>query len=165
MIKFKASPSIQRITGIDYNLLSNVLAYAFPTKQNVVLKVEKARRGNAYSAYYPLNKTIRLYIPPDKSPTLRYTVSTILHETRHYFHFKLFPNNMRCDYSSHAEYYNSPEERDARKTEKLTTEICNIYSNIVKLQKKIQALNLNTFKELEYNWSEAENQDKWKKKF
>jgi hypothetical protein len=155
MIKFKASPNIQRITGIDYNLLSNVFVYAFPIKRHVTLKIEKARRGNAYSAYYPLTKTIRLYFP-DNLPTIRYTISTILHETRHYFHFKLFPNNMRCDYSSHAEYYNSPEERDARKTERLTTEICGIYSNIIKLQKKIQVLNLNTFEELEYNWRKAE---------
>lgn len=151
MIKFEASAGIKKITGIDYNLLSKVFAYAFPVKQHVVLKIEKARHRNAYSAYYPQTKTIRIYIP-EAPQTLKYFVSTILHETRHYFHFKLFPDNMRCDYSNHTEYYNSPEERDARKTEKIAMEICNIYSNIIKLQKKVQALNLNTFWELEYNW-------------
>jgi hypothetical protein len=151
MIKLKASASIQKITGIDYDLLSHILQYAFPVKQRVVIRIEKSRKNNLFSAYYYPNNIIRLYFPTEP-PTLRYTVSTILHETRHYFHFKLYPSNMLCNYNSHLEYYNSPEEKDARKAEKLATEICAAYKNITNLRKKVIDLSLNTFKELEYNW-------------
>jgi hypothetical protein len=45
-------------------------------------------------------------------------------------------------FSSYTAYYNSTEERDARKQEKLTSEILKIYDNYEKAQEKFERFNL-----------------------
>jgi hypothetical protein len=149
MIKFNPSKGVIDATGIDFDLLSFILARVFPAKFTRTLRVEKARNNNNYSGYYPDTKIIRLFLRENRS--LRYVIATILHELRHYFQIREYEEVLELTYESYQEYYNSPEEIDARKFEKLTGDICKIYRAYKSIEEKIKYLGIDSFKELGYN--------------
>ena len=72
----------------------------------------------------------------------RYVFSTILHELRHGFQENVFRFHALAKFSSYNAYYNSEEERDARKQEKLTTEVIRIYDSFKKAEEKFERFNL-----------------------
>ena len=141
MIKLKPSKSIE--STIDFGLLSNILSVVFPTKTLVSLKVEKSRNKNDFSSIHWDVRTIRI-LCRDENVTLRYVVLVLLHELRHYFQTRA-NKKLTYNYSSYREYYNSPEEKDARKAEKLATEVCSIYKLYKRIEEKKAQLELNTF--------------------
>jgi hypothetical protein len=55
------------------------------------------------------------------------------------------------NYTSYWNYYSSPEEKDARKFEKLATEVCKIYKQYKIIEEKFKKYNLDIFKELCHN--------------
>ena len=72
----------------------------------------------------------------------RYIIGCILHELRHAFQQSIFKYEVVARFSSYTAYYNSTEERDARKQEKLASEILKIYDNYEKAQEKFKRFNL-----------------------
>ena len=54
----------------------------------------------------------------------------------------IFKYNVVARFSSYKAYYNSTEEKDARKQEKLTSEIVKIYDNYKKAEEKFKRFNL-----------------------
>ena len=72
----------------------------------------------------------------------RYIFGSILHELRHAFQEYIFNFTTVARFASYNAYYNSKEERDARKQEKLTTEVMKIYDNFKKAEKKFKRFNL-----------------------
>lgn len=140
------SKSINKATKIDFNLLNFILNRFLNIKRRMYIKVEKSR--NCWSAYWPDEKMIRIDL--DQGTTLKYIIATLLHEIRHIKQVTK-NKNISFDYQSYNEYYNSTEEKDARKFEKLTLDVCNIYKSYKKIEEKYNQFNFNSFKELTYN--------------
>jgi hypothetical protein len=146
MIVLSPSQGIIKDTKLDYDLISFILSQFIIVKRKTVLRVEKCR--DAYSCFFPDEKLIKIDLKQGTS--LKYIISTLLHEIRHFIQVKQF-NSLRFSYKNYDEYYNSAEERDARKFEKLTTEVCKIYNNYQIIKRKFLELDLNSFRELSDN--------------
>ena len=152
MIRFLPSRTISRLTEIDYNLLGNICSEIFnkgfnenlsffirihKNKSKDISTIEQENpRGHLYK--------IELAIPDtgSKVNNKKNTIKTILHEIRHAMQFDIFKYKVVARFSSYNAYYNSTEEKDARKLEKLTTEIVNIYDNYKKAEEKFKRFNL-----------------------
>ena len=145
---------------IDYQTLTLILNFIFNFKTDITLNIKKANCKSNYSAYYNESKTIRLFLPSTENlDKLKYIVGTILHEIQHYFHFSYYRDYMGKTYDTYQQYHNSPEEKDARKAEKLTSDVCSAYMRLCKLKERVKSVELNCFKELEHNILKIENEN------
>ncbi len=147
MIELKPSKAIVAETNLDFNLISYILSRFIQTKHKVKLKIYKSNSN--FSAFYIGKNVIRLNLKENN--TLKYYISTLLHEIRHYLQVKNVSKKILFQYVNYIEYFTSPEEKDARKFEKLAAEVCKIYNCYKKIDEKILKFNLDSFKELEYN--------------
>ena len=78
----------------------------------------------------------------DTEGNRRYVFGSILHELRHAFQEYVFNFTTVARFASYNAYYNSKEEKDARKQEKLTTEVMSIYDSFKKAEEKFERFNL-----------------------
>jgi hypothetical protein len=147
MIHLIPSQSILKETKIDFELLSFIISRFTNLKRNVKIKVYKSKTN--YSAFYVGLNIIEINLKEDNS--LKYYISTLLHEIRHLVQVKTVKKKLLFSYDNYIEYFCSPEEKDARKFEKLSTEVCKIYNCYKIIEKKIKKLKLDSLKELEYN--------------
>ena len=149
MIVFKPTLGIVQDTELDFELLSFIFTKVFNAKERVELKVEKSRNRNSFSGYYHGSKLIRIFV--HENATLRYFISTLLHEVRHHYQFEIFGDKINTLHESYRSYYNSAEEVDARKMEKITGDVCKLYRTYKSIEKKKEELGIDSFKELGYN--------------
>ena len=154
MIKFKPTNGIVKITNLDYDLFSVILSRFIKLKRRVTLRIERSKRS--YSYYYDRRKVI--CINTNEGTSLKFIVSTLLHEVRHCMQLRQECNDIDFNYTSYWNYYSSPEEKDARKFEKLTTDVCKIYKQYKIIESKFLKYNLDSFKELCHN-EEVDNND------
>ena len=145
MIKFLPSRRVQRDTGLDFDLLSNICSEIFNRgfKKNLTFwcKIHKSRVEET-STVEKLDEKCLYQINLDLEGSRKYLIGTILHELRHAFQLGIFKYDVVARFSSYRAYYNSTEETDARKQEKLTSEILKIYDNYQKAQEKFKRFNL-----------------------
>lgn len=146
MIELKPSKAIVAETNLDFNLISYILSRFIQTKRKIKLKIYKS--NSYFSAFYVGKNVIRINLKENN--TLKYYISTLLHEIRHYLQVKNVSNKILFQYANYIEYFTSPEEKDARKFEKLAADVCKIYNCYKKIDEKILKFNLDSFKELEY---------------
>ena len=81
----------------------------------------------------------------------KFIIATLLHEVRHCMQLRQECNDIDFNYTSYWNYYSSPEEKDARRFEKLATEVCKIYKQYKIIENKFKRYDLDSFKELCYN--------------
>ena len=145
MIKFLPSRRVQKDTNLDFELLSNICSEIFTKgfKKHLTffVKVHKSRDKKT-STLEKLDEKCLYQINLDVEGNRRYIIGCILHELRHAFQQSIFKYEVVARFSSYTAYYNSTEERDARKQEKLTSEILRIYDNYQKAQEKFKRFNL-----------------------
>jgi hypothetical protein len=146
MLVLKPSTGIVKATQLDFNLINFILNRFIKVKWRTPIKVEKCR--DDWSAYWPDSKVIKIDIKQGTS--LKYIITTLLHEIRHVKQVKEI-KSIRFNYDTYNEYYNSAEERDARKFEKLTTDVCRIYNSYKNIEAKYEKFNFSSFKELTDN--------------
>lgn len=146
MILLIPTKGILNVTKIDYGLVSFIISKFVKIKKKVSLRVERSKKN--YSYYDDSCKVI--FINTRESCTLKYIIGTLLHEIRHYMQLEQRYNNLYFIYSNYDEYYNSPEEVDARKFEVLGVEVCKIYNQHKKIEDKYKKYELDYFKELPY---------------
>jgi hypothetical protein len=90
-----------------------------------------------------ISRGLRTYkMDLDTEGNRRYTFSCILHELRHAFQEYIFNFTYVARFASYNAYYNSKEERDARKQEKLTTEVMKIYDAFKSAEEKFERFDL-----------------------
>ena len=152
MIKFLPSRTISRLTELDYNLLGNICSEIFNKGFNenlsFFIRIHKNKSGEISTIEQDNPRghlyKIELAIPNkgSKAKNRKVTISTILHELRHAMQFDIFKYNVVARFSSYNAYYNSTEEKDARKLERLTTEIVKIYDNYKKAEEKFKKFKL-----------------------
>jgi len=147
MIKFKPTAGIIKTTKLDYDLISFILSRIIKLKRRVTLRVERSKRN--YSYYYDKRKVI--CINTNEGTSLKFIIATLLHEVRHCMQLRQECNDIDFNYTSYWNYYTSPEEKDARRFEKLATEVCKIYKLYKIIENKFKRYDLDSFKELCYN--------------
>lgn len=147
MITLKPTNGIIKTTNLNYDLISFILSRFVVLKRKTSLRVEKSKRN--YSYYCNEDKVI--CINTNEGTSLKFVISTLLHEIRHYMQLRQADNGIDFSYTSYWNYYSSPEEKDARKFERLAVEVCKIYKQYKIIEKKIKKYNLDSFKELYYN--------------
>lgn len=84
------------------------------------------------------SRTIAL--APIDCSTLCDSIATILHELRHAEQIDKHGKTLKFQYASWQEYFDSPEERDARQYEDLAADVLNIYNSRRNLSDKILRL-------------------------
>ena len=146
MIKFYPSKRIIKETELDFDLLgricTNIFERGFDQKINIECKVWKSR-VKEQSTMDRTSQSIRYYtMDLDTEGTRRYVFGSILHALRHAFQEYVFNFTTVGRFASYNAYYNSKEEKDARKQERLTTEIMKIYDNFKKAERKFKRFNL-----------------------
>lgn len=146
MLVLKPSPGIAKATKLDFNLINFILNRFLKVKWRTPIKVQICKQH--WSEYWSDEKIIKIDIKQGTS--LKYIISTLLHEIRHVKQVKEV-KNIRFDYENYNEYYNSPEEKDARQYEKLAADVCRIYNGYKSIEEKYAKFKFDSFKELIYN--------------
>tara|TARA_R110000824_G_scaffold56701_1_gene154976 strand:- start:1445 stop:1894 length:450 start_codon:yes stop_codon:yes gene_type:complete len=145
MIRFFPSIRIKKETEIDFELLGNictgVFEKGFKRKINVYCKVWKSREKETSMMELTKGRS-RFTMHLDTEGNRRYVFGSILHELRHAFQEYVFKFSTIARFTSYNAYYKSLEERDARKQEKLTSEIINIHDNYKEAEQKFKRFNL-----------------------
>ena len=145
MIKFLPTKRITKETNIDFNLLSkictSIFEKGFDRKLNIKCKIWKSNVKEQSTMEWTKGRS-HFIMRLDTEGDRRYVFSTILHELRHGFQENVFRFHALAKFSSYNAYYNSEEERDARKQEKLTTEVIRIYDSFKRAEEKFERFNL-----------------------
>jgi len=135
MITLLPSKRVEKLTGIDYNVLGwaidKVLSANFKKDFVYNVTIHKSRvEGTSFVCLGGRSRNFKIHLDCDGD--MRYYVSTILHEMRHILQHNFFKYEIKTAFNTYKEYYNSPEEKDARRFEKLTTSVIHIYKALEK---------------------------------
>ena len=145
MIRLFPSRRVKTETEIDFELLSkictDVFEQGFDRKLNIYCKVWKSKEKET-STMEPTKGKCHYTMNLDINGNKRYVFGSILHELRHAFQEYVFDFTTVARFASYSAYYNSKEEKDARKQEKLTTEVMKIYDSFKKAEEKFERFNL-----------------------
>ena len=145
MIRFFPSKRIKKETDIDFELLgkicTDIFERGFGRKINIECKVWKSK-VKEQSTMERTKGRCHYVMDLDTEGNRRYVFGSILHELRHAFQEYVFNFTTVARFASYNAYYNSKEEKDARKQERLTTEIMKIYDNFKKAERKFERFNL-----------------------
>ena len=145
MIKFYPSKRIIKETKLDFELLgricTDIFERGFNKKINIECKVWKSKIKEQ-STMERTKGRCHYVMDLDTEGNRRYVFGSILHELRHAFQEYVFNFTTVARFASYNAYYNSKEEKDARKQERLTTEIMKIYDTFKKAEEKFERFNL-----------------------
>lgn len=147
MIILDPSVGVKQLTNLDFNLLSKLITLMLETNHkqriNITAKIHKSRiKGTSLCQHVDGREFL---INLDTSNTKkRYLIGSILHEVRHCIQKNIFgywpdTHNMK----TWRDYWYSKEEIDARKMEKLTTQMIKSYDSMVTMSEQFKELNLN----------------------
>jgi len=148
MILLNPSRTIQQQTNIDFDLLSQLLTTVLEKnhkrKINIVARVYKSKITGASFCCYEDGYNFLIELDTSKRNP-RYLFSSILHELRHCIQKNLFNYSLDTDnMKTWRAYWFSREEIDARKMERLTTQVLKSYNSMVEIGNLFTKLNLNT---------------------
>ena len=144
MIILSPSTGLKKDTQLDYDLLSSILSLSIKLKKRVFFNLQKSKQD--YSYYEEIDDEMyTIGIALNDTANIKDIIKIILHEIRHYIQEKQFRVKGNEFHSSYKDYSNSPEECDARKFEKLATEIIAIYNNFKKSEQKYKNLQLDKY--------------------
>ena len=145
MIRFFPSKRVEKETGIDFEVLgkicTDIFERGFDKKINIECKVWKSK-VKEQSTMERTKGRCHYLMDLDTDGSRRYVFGSILHELRHAFQEYVFNFTTVARFASYSAYYNSKEEKDARKQEKLTTEVMSIYDSFKKAEEKFERFNL-----------------------
>ena len=147
MIILDPSRGIKQSTKIDFDLLSQLLTTLLETnhkrKINIVAKIHKSKtKGTSLCSHISRSRFLINLDISSRKP--RYLFGSILHEVRHCIQKNLFgywPDTGAMN--TWKEYWYSKEEIDARKMEKLTTQMMKAYDAMTMMNEQFKQYNLN----------------------
>ena len=147
MITLLPSIGVKKLTGINYDtlewVLDKVLTANFGKSFDYNITIHKSRvTETSYVWLENRSRNFKIYL--DCSGDMKYTVGTILHEIRHILQHNFFKVGNFCAYSTYREYYNSHEEKDARKFEELATSVIHTYKALEKSKEVFKKNDLGT---------------------
>lgn len=141
------SKRVEKLTSINYNtlewIINKTLELNFKKEFDYNINIYKSRTHE--TSYVWLESEDDIYtIHLDCNGKLRYIIESILHEIRHILQHAHFKSRIGYAYRSYREYYNSAEERDARRFEKLGTPVIKMYEACEKSQEIFKKYDLGT---------------------
>jgi len=147
MIKILPSKGIKKATGIDFDLLGSILTTMIQAGHrkpiDMTVHMYKSRQaGVSYVETYD-SDWFTICLDQTSKQTRKFIFGSILHEIRHCCQLKLW-NYWPCTYKfkTYEEYFNSKEERDARKAEKLTRQLIKLYDMHINMKKQYSKVGL-----------------------
>jgi len=146
MIKLIASQGVIKDTKLNYETLGNICTQIFRSGFGKDLKlkciIHKSRTADLSCIEKISRGKYKISLDTKGDTDKKYYIGTILHELRHAIQDEIFKFRVIAKFSTYNAYYNSLEEKDARKQERLTTEVMKIYDNYEKAQEKFVKFNL-----------------------
>ena len=145
MVILEPSQGIKKYTGIDFDVLGDVISMIYMNCHrepvNFVCKIHKSREPGVsqvtYSDDAKSGSRFEMMLDQTTRPTRKFIFGTILHELRHCCQLNIW--NYWCDdtakFKTFDDYWDSKEEKDARKAEKMTAIVIKMYDNAIKAKK------------------------------
>lgn len=149
MIILEASPGIKKKTGIDFNVLSDIISMIMMANHrkpvNFVAKVHKSKEAGASycESKDDSGSNFRICLDQTSRQTRKFVFGSILHELRHCCQlniWKYWPDTHK--FKTYEDYFNSKEEIDARKIEALTEDVMKMYDIAMRCNKKYKKFGL-----------------------
>ncbi len=141
MVILEPSQGIKKYTGIDFDVLGDVISMLYMNGHrkpvDFICRIHKSREaGVSQVTYSDDGKSGHLFdmkLDQTTRPTRKFIFSTILHELRHCCQLNIWGYWTEVQrYNTYEDYFNSKEELDARKAEKMTTIVMKLYDNALK---------------------------------
>jgi len=141
MVILEPSQGIKKYTGIDFDVLGDVISMLYMNGHrkpvDFICRIHKSREaGVSQVTYSDDGKSGHLFdmkLDQTTRPTRKFLFSTILHELRHCCQLNIWGYWTDVPrYNTYEEYFDSKEEVDARKAEKMTTIVMKLYDNALK---------------------------------
>ena len=147
MILLEPSRTIKQQTNIDFDLLSQLLTTVLEKnhkrKINIVARVHKSKIAGTSFCHHEDGYNFLIQLDTSKRKP-RYLFGSILHELRHCIQKNLFNYwPLTANMKTWKDYWFSREEIDARKMERLTTQVMKSYNSMVEMGNLFTKLNLN----------------------
>jgi|18_taG_2_1085343.scaffolds.fasta_scaffold03134_6 helix-turn-helix protein len=146
MILLAPSRTVKKETNIDYNvlgkILTTVLEHNHKKKIHLNIKIYKSKDSGTSSCYQLTKRNYVVHLDTSRD---KYTwlFGSLLHELRHCIQYNLFGFwNHKVHFSTWSDYFYSKEEVDARKMERLTSQIIRCYESFTKLNKQFRDFEL-----------------------
>jgi len=148
MIILEASKGIKQSTGINFKVLSDVLSILIQgnhrKKIEMTVKVQKSRQPGVSYCEADDNNNFKICLDQTTRQTRKFIFGSILHELRHCCQLNIWNYWANtCKFKTYEDYFNSKEERDARKIEKLTRQVIKLYDLHVDFHKQYAKIGLN----------------------
>ena len=151
MVILEPSQGIKKATGIDFDILGDVVSTIFMNTHrkpvDFVCKIHKSREAGVsqvtYSDEGKSGSCFEMRLDQTSKQTRRFIFSSILHELRHCCQLNIWgywPDTAK--FKTFDDYWDSKEEKDARKAEKMTTIVMRMYDNAVKAKELYKELDL-----------------------
>ena len=142
MVILEPSPGIKKSTGIDFDVLGDVISMIYMNTHrkpvDFVCKIHKSRDPGVsqvtYSDDAKSGSKFDMKLDQTSRQTRKFVFGSILHELRHCCQLNIW-NYWSDDVSkfkTYEDYFDSKEERDARKAEKMTAVVIKLYDNAMK---------------------------------
>lgn len=149
MITLLPSKGVKKATGINFNVLANALTAMIQSNHrkalDITVHIYKSRQpGVSYvEAYDDIKNVYTVHLDQTSKQTRKFIFGTLLHEIRHCCQSALW-NYWPCThkFKTYDQYFNSKEERDARKAEKLTRQFIKLYDMQVAVNKSYSKFGL-----------------------
>ena len=145
MVILEPSQGIKKYTGIDFDVLGDVISMLYMNGHrkpvDFVCRIHKSRYPGVsqvtYSDDAKSGSRFEMVLDQTTRPTRKFIFGTILHELRHCCQLNIW--NYWCDdaakFKTFDDYWDSKEEKDARKAEKMTAIVIKMYDNAIKAKK------------------------------
>jgi hypothetical protein len=149
MITLKPSKRVSKLTGIDFDtlgwIINRVLCVNLNKELRYSISIHKCRTaGTSFVWLDDKTRNFTIHLDCDEKNNTKYVIESILHEIRHILQHTLFKLKIQYAFRSYKEYYNSHEERDARKFERLGTSVYHMYQAFEKSRLVFEKYKLGT---------------------
>ena len=145
MVILEPSQGIKKATGIDFDILGDVVSMILMNTHrkpvDFVCKIHKSREAGVsqvtYSDDAKSGYAFDMLLDQTTRQTRKFVFGSILHELRHCCQLNIWKYwTDTAKFKTYDDYYESKEEMDARKAEKLTKIVIKMYDAAVEAKKQ-----------------------------
>ncbi len=151
MIILEPSQGIKKATGIDFDILGDVVSLILMNTHrkpvDFVCKIHKSREAGVsqvtYSDDFKSGLAFDMLLDQTSRQTRKFIFGSILHELRHCCQLNIWKYwTDTAKFKTYDDYYDSKEEMDARKFEKMTKIVIKMYDAAVEAKKQYKKYGL-----------------------
>tara|TARA_R110002050_G_scaffold117518_2_gene234286 strand:- start:1519 stop:1986 length:468 start_codon:yes stop_codon:yes gene_type:complete len=145
MVILEPSQGIKKATGIDFDILGDVVSLILMNTHrkpvDFVCKIHKSREAGVsqvtYSDHFKSGLAFDMLLDQTSRQSRKFVFGSILHELRHCCQLNIWKYwTDTAKFNTYEDYYDSKEEMDARKAEKLTKIVIKMYDAAIEAKKQ-----------------------------